>query len=96
MAELLGLTSLLDCGVGVLSGGERQRSGLARALLSPAPILLLDEPTSQQDDASADRVVTALRAETGHGRTVLLTSHDHTLLDAADHLVRLGPTKKAT
>ena len=95
VAELLGLTSLLDCGVDVLSGGERQRSGLARALLSPAPILLLDEPTSQQDDASAGRVVTALRAEAGRGRTVLLTSHDQTLLDAADHLVRLGPTNSA-
>jgi ABC-type transport system involved in cytochrome bd biosynthesis fused ATPase/permease subunit len=55
-----------------LSAGERARVGLARALLSPAPVLLLDEPTAHLDAASARRVTDLLAREP---RTVLLVTH---------------------
>ena len=66
-----------------LSGGERQRIGLARAFLHDAPLLLLDEPTSNLDSLNEGVVLKALR-ESGRGRTVILVSHRRSTLAAAD------------
>ena len=85
----LGLTAQLGTPAGVLSGGERQRASLARVLVSGAPVLVLDEPTSQQDDVSAARVVAALEAATRAGAAVLVASHDAGVLDRADVLLVL-------
>lgn len=86
----LGLGPQLATPAGVLSGGERQRASLARVLVSGAPVLVLDEPTSQQDEASAARVVAALADATAAGAAVLVASHDPALLDRATATVRLG------
>lgn len=57
-----------------LSGGERQRLAIARALISPAPIILLDEPTAFIDPEREFHIQQALaRALTG--RTVLIVAH---------------------
>jgi thiol reductant ABC exporter CydC subunit len=61
-----------------LSAGERARVGLARALLSPAPILLIDEPTAHLDTALAARTVDLLAADP---RTVLMVTHSPALCD---------------
>ena len=61
---------------GVLSGGQRQRVLLARALVQDAPLLLLDEPLSGVDAASAVQVEALLRDLRDEGRTVLMASHD--------------------
>ncbi|GHU39588.1 hypothetical protein FACS1894105_14350 [Clostridia bacterium] len=59
-----------------LSGGERQRIGLARAFLREAPLLLLDEPTSNLDSLNEGVILKALREECAAGRrTVALVSH---------------------
>jgi ABC-type transport system involved in cytochrome bd biosynthesis fused ATPase/permease subunit len=57
-----------------LSLGEAQRINLARALLSRAPILLLDEPAEHLGDAQADRILRRLLARL-QDRVVILTSH---------------------
>ena len=57
-----------------VSGGERRRIALARALLSPAPVLVLDEPTAHLDAESAAIVEENLRRELRH-RTVIRISH---------------------
>jgi ATP-binding cassette subfamily C protein CydCD len=57
-----------------VSGGEAQRVALARALLSPAPVLVLDEPTAHLDAATASAVEANLRHELS-GRTVLWLRH---------------------
>jgi ABC-type multidrug transport system fused ATPase/permease subunit len=80
----------LDCrlgdrGVG-LSGGQRQRVSIARALLRDAPIVLLDEPTSELDVEAEAAVLRALRLLM-EGRTVLMVSHRPALLDLADRVV---------
>ncbi|MVA75700.1 thiol reductant ABC exporter subunit CydC [Auraticoccus sp. F435] len=70
-----------------LSAGERARVGLARVLLGPAPVLLLDEPTAHLDRAGADRVLQLLLTDP---RAVLLVTHDEQRLDPAWRVVRLA------
>ncbi|MDR1588687.1 MAG: ABC transporter ATP-binding protein/permease [Oscillospiraceae bacterium] len=66
-----------------LSGGERQRVGLARAFLHGAPLLLLDEPTSNLDSLNEGIILRALREESGE-RAVVLVSHRASTMAAAD------------
>lgn len=66
-----------------LSGGERQRIGLARAFLHDAPLLLLDEPTSNLDSLNESAVLKALR-QSCKGKTVILVSHRRSTLTVAD------------
>lgn len=69
-----------------LSGGERQRLGLARAFLHEAPLLLLDEPTSNLDALNEGAILRSIREE-GAGRTVLLVSHRPSTMRIADTVV---------
>ena len=74
--ERVGLADQAGTPFGELSGGQRQRALLARALVQDARVLLLDEPLSGVDPASAaliDRVFAELRDEE---RTLLVSSHD--------------------
>ncbi len=78
----------LDERGGGLSGGERRRLGLARALLSDAPIVLLDEPTANLDAEAELTLLPILRRLTA-GRTALIATHSDTVAALADRVVRL-------
>ncbi len=68
-----------------LSGGERQRLGLARAFLHDAPLMLLDEPTSNLDSLNEAVILRALREER-QGKTVVLVSHRESTMRIADRV----------
>jgi ABC-type multidrug transport system, ATPase and permease components len=71
-----------------LSGGQQQRIALARALLTDAQVLVLDEPTAHLDRPTAQRLVEDVFAGAGD-RCVLLITHRPEGLDLADELVVL-------
>ena len=71
-----------------LSGGQRQRIAIARAILRDAPILILDEPLTGLDPATAKGLLAGLRRAAA-GRTTLLVAHDEMSLSLADHVFRV-------
>ncbi len=80
----------LDTRVGqqgeLVSGGQRRRLALARALLSPARFLLLDEPVAHLDPPLAERIMTRL-LERDDARALLIITHDVGTLEACDRVL---------
>jgi ABC-type lipoprotein export system ATPase subunit len=84
----VGLANRARQRVARLSAGEAQRVALARALACARGLLVLDEPTSRLDEATAAAVGTLLRAA-ARVHTVVCATHDPELLRHADEIVRL-------
>jgi ATP-binding cassette, subfamily C, bacterial CydC len=74
------------------SGGQGRRLALARALLSPAPVLILDEPCAGLD-AETERSFLETLNETATGRTVVLITHRLTGVERLDRIFRLSGGK---
>jgi len=71
-----------------LSGGERQRVCVARALMGNPKVIFADEPTASLDHRNGVAVVSLLNQLRGEGSLVMVT-HDETMLAEADRVVRL-------
>jgi len=81
----LGLPEALWSGFPVtFSGGEQQRINVARAIIDPPKLLLIDEPTASLDPNTKDIVIELLLALKKQGTTIICISHDDYTLD---HLV---------
>ncbi len=83
-ASLVGIERFGERSVGTLSRGQRQRVALARALVHAPSVLLLDEPWSGLDSASAKRLERVLEQERERGTTVIVVTH------SMDVVERLG------
>ena len=82
-----GLRTFIGRGGVGLSLGQRQRLGLARAFGSPAPVLLLDEPTAHLDAATEARVLCAIVERARAGDTVVVVGHRQQVVGIGDHVV---------
>ncbi|MCJ7826835.1 MAG: thiol reductant ABC exporter subunit CydC [Demequinaceae bacterium] len=85
-----GLDTPLGSGGLSVSGGERRRLLLARSLLHPAPIHLIDEPGEHLDEAGTDIVRAIVEEAKAAGKVVVIVTHDHALLNVVDTVVDLG------
>jgi manganese/iron transport system ATP-binding protein/manganese/zinc/iron transport system ATP- binding protein len=74
--DRVGLADSAATNFGELSGGQRQRTLLARALVQDSPVLLLDEPLSGVDPASAALIASLFGELRAAGHTLLVSSHD--------------------
>ncbi len=72
----------------ILSGGQKQRVALARCLLTPSAILILDDPVSQVDLETGSRIIATIR-KIARKRSVLIASHRLSAVQFADHIITL-------
>ncbi len=91
VASLLGLTHLLDRKPSQLSGGQQQRVALGRAVISEAPVCLMDEPLSNLDAQLRHEMRREIRAlQQSLGITMVYVTHDQTeAMSMADQVVLL-------
>ena len=87
--DALGLHPVRGRAVRLLSGGERQRVAVARSLVVGRPLVVLDEPTSQQDEAHAELVADVLASAAATGTALLCATHDPVLSAAAGEVITL-------
>ena len=83
-----GLDTRVGAGGRPLAGGQVQRLALAGALVSRAPLLLLDEPTAHLDPDAAEHAAQGIKAA-ARGRTAIIATHDPAVMAICDELVEL-------
>ncbi len=89
-----GYDTVLGSGSGGLSGGEKQRLTIARAILSGAPIVVLDEATASLDPDGETAVQEAI-AQLAAGKTVIVIAHRLHTIRNADQIIALDQGKLA-
>ena len=88
--ERVGLADRGDSFPDRLSGGEQQRVALARALSADPLLILADEPTGNLDYETGEQVMEVLtELVRDFGKTILIATHDRTLIDEADRCLTL-------
>ena len=88
--ERVGLLKELNKKVYQLSGGEQQRVALARLMLKKCSVVLADEPTGSLDKKNKDIVMKVLHELNDEGKTVIIVTHDQSIIENEDYVVKLG------
>lgn len=89
--ERVGMAEFAQRQISQLSGGQQQRTFLARALIQPADLFLLDEPFAAVDASTEQALVNIMRALQQAGKTIIVVHHDlHTVPEYFDYLVLLN------
>lgn len=79
--DFLGLGKRADVPINKLSGGEQQRVAIARALMNDPELIIADEPVSNVDAATAEKIAEIFKELIDDGKTILVTSHDPLLIN---------------
>lgn len=79
--QLVGLANKADMLPAQLSGGEQQRVCLARAIVNNPSLIIADEPTGNLDPDTSWEIVNLLNEINKRGTTVIMATHDHTVVD---------------
>ena len=85
--ELVGLSDKMWNFPNELSGGEQQRVAIARAIVNQPDVLIADEPTGNLDPVNAHDIVEILKKINDLGTTILLTTHNKSIVDSVDRRV---------
>jgi putative ABC transport system ATP-binding protein len=93
LLEQLGLQERIHHTPEELSGGEQQRVSMARALINEPDLILADEPTSNIDRDSAEKVMGLLSHLRNKGSTLVIATHDENLFQEADAVYYLRDGK---
>ncbi|MEN8239296.1 MAG: ABC transporter ATP-binding protein [Actinomycetota bacterium] len=87
----VGLTDRMAHFPGQMSGGQQQRVAIARGIVKDPPLLLCDEPTGALDLETGRTILDLLKSTTeGANRTVFLVTHNSTIAEMADRVIRLS------
>jgi zinc/manganese transport system ATP-binding protein len=88
--QRVGLETLASRRLDALSGGQQQRALLARTLVQPSRVLLLDEPCAAIDPPSREQLLALMRQLADAGQTLLVSNHDWgSSLDLYDRVIVL-------
>lgn len=90
LCDRLGLSSRILTQVTALSGGEQQRIAIARALINEANVILADEPTGALDKKNGTELMELFRELNGRGHTIIMNSHDRTIVDYASRVIEMS------
>jgi cell division transport system ATP-binding protein len=85
--ELVGLADKIWSFPHELSGGEQQRTAIARAIVNQPDVLIADEPTGNLDPINTHDVVEILKKINDLGTTVILTTHNKSVVDSVGRRV---------
>lgn len=75
IAQLLGITDILEKFPYEVSGGQKQRTAVARALITNPKLILADEPTGALDSKAADNLLALFSKINEEGQTILMVTH---------------------
>ncbi len=90
LIEQVGLSDWRKHRPGELSGGQRQRVAIARALVTRPRIVLADEPTANLDSKTGTSIIELMKKINSElSTTFIFSTHDSTIVDIADHIIRL-------
>jgi putative ABC transport system ATP-binding protein len=87
--ERVGLSDKIKNHPNQLSGGQQQRVSIARALAGEPSVILADEPTGALDSKTGKEVIALLRKLNDEGNTIVLITHDNSIAQQAQRIIRL-------
>jgi putative ABC transport system ATP-binding protein len=87
--ERVGLADRVAHRPGELSGGQQQRVAVARALVTDPAMILADEPTGNLDSVATEDALALLDELHGHGRTIVLITHEAEVAERARRVIRV-------